>query len=207
MNSATRNARYRIWIRDLHLYTGLFISPFVLIFAISTILLNHAWIPWDSESSLETRTAPLNGDLPEGMERLEQAKWIASQLGVVGEIQSIRQDGHIVTVPVAVPGERIEIRADLEAGTAEVERVRTGLWDRLIFLHKTPGPHLAGFRGNWIFIQIWRGLVDGTVALLLFSTASGVYLWLLLRDQRRGGLILLGAGGATFVLLLVGLIA
>lgn len=179
----------------------------MLVFAVSTILLNHTWKPRETEAVPEVRTVPLNGDLPDGMERLEQARWITNQLDIVGEIQSIRQDGRIVTVPVAVPGERIEIRADLEAGTAEIERVRTGLWDRLIFLHETPGPHLAGFRGNWIFTRIWRGLVDGTVALLLFSTASGIYLWLLLRGQRRSGLLLLGAGGLTFVLLLVGLTA
>ena len=29
------------WIRDLHLYLGLFVSPFVLLFAVSVFYLNH----------------------------------------------------------------------------------------------------------------------------------------------------------------------
>jgi hypothetical protein len=29
------------WIRDLHLYAGLFVSPFVLLFAASVFFLNH----------------------------------------------------------------------------------------------------------------------------------------------------------------------
>ena len=29
------------WLRQLHLYFGVFICPFLLIFAVSTIMLNH----------------------------------------------------------------------------------------------------------------------------------------------------------------------
>src|SRR5205823_6124965 len=40
-----RMKRFYLITRDLHLYVGLFISPFVLLFAISVIFLVHAWIP------------------------------------------------------------------------------------------------------------------------------------------------------------------
>ena len=207
MTTAIRTSRLRVWIRDLHLYTGLFISPFILVFAVSTILLNHTWKPWESESVVEVRTVPIGTSLPEGLGRLDRAMWIAEQAGVVGEIENVWEKGDVVTVPVARPGVHITIRADLAAGTAAIESRTTALWDRLIYLHRTPGSHMAGFRGNWIFTRIWRGLVDGTVALLLFSSASGIYLWLLVRAQRRAGLALLGAGGLTFVLLVMALTA
>lgn len=207
MTVAVRTSKLRVWIRDLHLYTGLFISPYILVFAVSTILLNHTWKPWESESAVEVRTVPIDTDLPEGLGRLDRALWIAEQAGVVGEIESIRERGDVVTIPVARPGVHLTIRADLAAGTAEIESRSTALWDRLIYLHRTPGPHLAGFRGNWVFTRIWRGLVDSTVALLLFSSATGVYLWLLVKAQRRAGLALLGAGGLTFVLLVIALTA
>lgn len=192
-------------MRDLHLYTGLFISPFVLVFAVSTILLNHTFKPWEAQSPAQVRTVRFPAGLPEGLEPLDRAKWIARQAGVVGEIEGIRESGGVIEVPVARPGERFSIRADLAVGTGQVEARRAGLWDRLIYLHRTPGPHLAGFRGNWAFTRIWRALVDGTVALLLFSSASGIYLWLLVRAQRRTGLALLGAGGLTFALLVMAL--
>lgn len=204
---SNRASNLRIWIRDLHLCIGLFISPFILVFAVSTLLLNHTWKPWESESVMAVRTVPIGTRLPEGLSRLERAKWIAEQAGVVGEIESIRENGSTITVPVARPGVHITIRADLETGTTQIEVRRTALWHRLIYLHKTPGSHLAGFRGNWVFTQIWRGLVDGTVVLLLFSTASGVYLWLLIKAQRRVGFVLLGVGGLTFVLLVRALTA
>ena len=40
--------RFYLIIRDLHLYAGLFISPFVLVFAISVFYLVHAWVPAQS---------------------------------------------------------------------------------------------------------------------------------------------------------------
>lgn len=207
MTDTNRSSSLRTWIRNLHLYTGLLISPFVLVFAVSTILLNHTWQPWDTEAVVEVRTVPINTSIPAELERLGKALWLAEQAGVVGEIESIRESGDVVTIPVARPGLRITITANLAAGTARIESRSTAFWDRLIYLHKTPGPHLAGFRGNWVFVRIWRGLVDGTVALLLFSTASGIYLWLLIKAQRRTGLALLGAGALTFVLLVSALTA
>lgn len=150
---------------------------------------------------------PFREVVPEGLDRLERAQWIAGQVGVDGEVANIWEEDDRITIPMTRPGERLTIRVDLAAGSAVIEHRSTTLWDRLIYLHKTPGPHLAGFRGNWVFTRLWRGLVDGTVALLLFSSASGVYLWLLARAQRRAGLALLGAGGCSFVLLLLALTA
>src|SRR5262249_54511588 len=50
---------YRI-LRDLHLYFGLFISPFVLVFSISVFFLVHAWMPAGDSQSIK-RVVP---DLP-----------------------------------------------------------------------------------------------------------------------------------------------
>ena len=207
MTEVKRTPRLWSWIRDFHLYTGLLISPFVLVFAVSTLLLNHTWKPWEADSDVQSRTVPISTNVPKGLEDLAKALWIVEQVGVEGEIQYIRGSGDVVTIPVATPGLRLTIRADLTAGAATIESRKTALWDRLIYLHKTPGPHMAGFRGNWVFTQIWGGLVDGTVALILFSSVSGVYLWLLISAQRRTGIVLLGLGGLTLVLLISALTA
>ena len=66
-----------------------------------------------------------------------------------------------------------------------------------MFLHKAPGPHLADIRANWLPLLAWRGLADAIVYLMLFLTASGVYLWTALRSERRVGLIMLAAGAAS----------
>ena len=50
-------------------------------------------------------------------------------------------------------------------------------------------------------MRAWRTLADATVYLVLFVTLSGVYLWYVLKAERRIGLILLAAGGISFAAL------
>jgi hypothetical protein len=45
---------------------------------------------------------------------------------------------------------------------------------------------------------VWRVLADGTVYLMLFITVSGIYLWVVLRSERRIGLALLTLGAFSF---------
>lgn len=96
---------------------------------------------------------------------------------------------------------------DLATGVATLERKDTGAWDALIYLHKMPGPHNATIRGNWLFTRLWGWLADGTVYLLLFLSASGVYLWTVLKADRRSGLISLGVGMLSFMGLVLAVIA
>ena len=70
--------------------------------------------------------------------------------------------------------------------------------DALVTLHKSPGQHLAAIRMNWGFMRVWLWLADATVYLTFFLTVSGVYLWYVLRAERRVGLMLLFAGALTF---------
>ncbi len=194
-------------LNALHLYLGLFISPFVLLFAISTILFNHAYKP-GGESSKATVRHRTSIEIPEALEGLQLAKYIMRQVDVSGEIELLRhqpQQKRLI-IPVMRPGQRITITVELESKTAEIELHRTGFWDAILYLHKSPGPHLAGFRGNWFFTRIWKCLADATAYLLLFLSGSGIYLWAVLKMRRKTGLILIGAGGLSFFAILLALI-
>jgi hypothetical protein len=41
---------------------------------------------------------------------------------------------------------------------------------------------------NWFPMRAWRWLSDATAYLTLFITVSGIYLWYVLRAERRIGL-------------------
>jgi hypothetical protein len=185
------------WIRDLHLYFGLFLSPFVLLFAVSTILFNHTWTPWAGGGEPQTRTVAVQP--PAGLEGIERARDLLRQAEVSGEIRHLRGEGDRFTIPVIGPGWEATVRVDLAEGFAEVTERTTGFWNAILYLHKSPGPHSAAIRGNWTFTLAWRWLIDGVVCLILFVSASGIYLWWALRAERRTGLVLLGAGGVCFV--------
>ena len=154
------------WTRDLHLYFGLFISPFVLLFAASVFYLNHG--------KLIVGTPPAetyqNLHIPEGFDRLKgreavaRAREILPQVEARGEIGFVRyvaKDRHLI-VPVSRGGTETTIDVDLDARSAMVTRRRTGLWESLAYLHKIPGPHNVAIRGNWVGTQAWRWFADAT---------------------------------------------
>ena len=72
-------------------------------------------------------------------------------------------------------------------------------------LYKTPGPHLGNIRGNWVYTRIWKRAVDGPYTAPIIS-ASGIYLWAVLKAERKVGLIILGAGAISFMGVIYGLI-
>ena len=53
------------WTRDLHLYFGLFISPFILLFSVSVFFLNHAKID-TNKATVTTSRRNRDGRCAEG---------------------------------------------------------------------------------------------------------------------------------------------
>ena len=199
-----RGRFYRL-VRDLHLYFGLFISPFVLLFAISVFFLVHSWLPRLGSAVSTTRLVsalPLPGDLQtlSGRPLLDALKPALEKAGVSGEVGFVQ---HLVKeekliVPVTIPGRETTMTISLASREATIVTRETGLADALVTLHKSPGPHGPAIRMNWFYMRAWRWMADTTVYLFLFVSLSGIYLWYMLRAERRFGLLLLFAGGLTF---------
>jgi hypothetical protein len=208
LRSPTSRAFYQR-TRDLHLYAGLFVSPFVLVYAISAIVLNHAVLPWGSRQAPPVRSDTVRVAVVDGENSLAVAAQVRRQIGVRGEIGFVsRKPGSPrLSFPIQTPGRTTRVQVDLSAGRATLEQRESGAWDAMIYLHKMPGPHNANIRGNWLFTRLWGWLADTTVYALLFLSASGVYLWTALRADRRTGLLLLGAGVLTFALLVLAVVA
>ena len=201
-------AFYR-WTRDLHLYLGLFISPFVLVYAVSAALLVHAALPWGGRAAAPAERRSMRVPVAHTADGLAAAKEIRAALAIPGEIGYVSRSPEKRTLdfPIESPGRVASVHVELATGLATVEERETGVWDAMIYLHKMPGPHNAKIRGNWLFTRLWGWLVDATVYLLLFLSASGIYLWLTLRSERRAGLIFLGAGVASFTAIVVAIVA
>jgi len=190
--------------RDLHLYFGLFISPLVLVFAVSVFFLVHARLPGVIQPPA-SRTA---GDLPipagvellSGREQVNALRGMFDRLGVQGEVNSIRRiaNEHRLVISVIIPGREVTVDLHLETRSAIVASRGESMWSAMVYLHKMPGQHLANLRGNWVYLRLWRWLADATVYLVLFLSISGIYLWAVLRAERRIGLTLLTAGACSF---------
>lgn len=196
------------WTRELHLYFGLFISPIVIVFSLSVIFLNHTWLPWGGAGEGEAASRTVTVAVPTAEDNLEFAKQIQRQIDVAGEIDFINrnEEERRVSFPITAPGYRATIRVDLASGSTEIEEQRTGLRDAMNYLHKMPGPHNVSVRGNWFSTRFWGWMADATVYLLLFVSASGVYLWAVLRAERKLGLLFLGGGVVSFFAILFAIV-
>lgn len=202
--SLISSGRIYRWLRLLHLYGGLFVSPLLVVFAISAILINH---PSLQSSPAEPTRRQVSIDVPGGLKGLDLAKEVMRQTGVTGEIDffSEQAQGPRISVPVSRPSVKITITADLAAKTANISTRAATFGERMIYLHKYPGPHVANIRGNWVFTRAWGVLADGTVYLLLFVTVTGIYIWYIVKSERKRGLVFLGAGCVAFVVVLLAL--
>ncbi len=188
----------------MHLYFGLFISPFLLLFAASVFFLNHAKVAADQFTSVETVQnvrVPADLDMARGRDAVDRAKEMLPQLHVTGEIgftRFVAKTRHLV-FPVSRPGLEVTVDVDVDARSAVVSRRSTGMLEAFAYLHKMPGPHNAALRGNWIWTQVWRWFADATVYLVMFVSLTGIYLWYAIRAERRIGLALLSAGAMTLL--------
>jgi len=194
------------WMRQIHLYLALFVSPFLVVFAISVILLNHGlcYSPRDREMT-GRRTASIT--FPAGLDGVDLAKDIMRQVGVAGEIDHLPR--HLsagrFTIPISRPGRKIELEVNRAAKTVAIAESRLGLSETINYLHKSPGPHNAHIRVNWQLMRLWTLLADGTVYFILLISATGIYLWAIIRSERKSGLLALGGGCACFIAILLAL--
>jgi hypothetical protein len=200
------NKRFYTITRDLHLYLGLFIAPFILVFCISVFFLAYAWLPGASgppgpPRGVSNVALPANLESLEGRARVDALQVVLANIGVRGEIGYVQHNvkERTLVLPVLVPGRETTVELNLVTHAATITRRETGVWDALVALHKSPGPHLADLRMNWMPMAVWRWFADGTVYLLFFISISGVYLWAVLRSERRIGLALIGVGAISFV--------
>lgn len=195
--------KYYLKIRALHLYIGLLISPFILIFAVSVLVINHPKFineifPVKEQPALEVKL----DSVPFRSTDLLTARAILKKLDITGEIDYITKNDSALIFPVRTPGKFYRINANTRTGIISMDRKNTGALRGTTFLHFMPGPHNAAIRGNSGFIKAWRYFTDTTVYSLLFLTISGVFLWYFLRSERTLGKYAIAIG----ILIITGLI-
>lgn len=192
--------------RDLHLYVGLFLSPFILVFSLSVFYLVHGLAPRAAPSGADASRTVTDVIVPpgiaglQGRARVDALRPTLDQLDVRGEVDFVRHVAaeHRLIVPVRLPDRDTVVSLDYQRKLAVITSRRQSIGDALVYLHKMPGPHNVDVRGNSWPMRAWGLLADATAYLLLFITISGIYLWVALRAERRVGLLLILAGASTF---------
>jgi hypothetical protein len=195
--------KYYPVIHTLHIYFGLFISPFILIFSISVLAFNHPGFlnkinPVKSLPEIRTKL----DYIPDDTTDLLTAKAIINKLGIKGEIDFIIKNKDQISFPVNKPGLITRVKVDTHTDSVFITRIIAGSIRGMNYLHIMPGQHNAKIRGNSLFMKIWRLITDAVVYLLLFLILSGVFLWCYLKLERRKGFYSIILGFLFFIGLL-----
>ena len=198
--------KYYPSVRALHLYVGLFISPFVLIFGISVLVFNHpASVNGVSQIKVLPDIKTRLDKIPYDTTDLGTAKAIIKKLNITGDIDFISKNDSSFSFPVNKPGLRTNIKVNIKTDSVFITRKNEGLLRSTTYLHSMPGPHNVNIRGNSAFMKTWRILADVVVYFLLFLTVTGIFLWYILKNERLIGFysIVLGLLFFIGVLLLI----
>lgn len=187
--------KYYAPVRALHLYIGLFISPFVLIFGISVLIFNHPGFINRVNAVKVLPDSRIKFDkTPHDTSDLTTAKAIIKKLNIHGEIDFISKTDSTISFPVMKPGLRTNIKVNTNTDSVVISQKQEGPLRATTYLHAMPGPHNVMLRGNSTFMKAWRILSDAVVYLLLFLTVSGVFLWYFLKVERVPGIYALTIG-------------
>jgi hypothetical protein len=199
---------YFALIRELHVYFGLFITPFILIFSISVLAFNHTGLlnrinPVKPVHEIKARL----DRIPFDTTTLGTAKGIIRDLALKGEIDFIIKNDSQIYFPLNKPGLKTRIAVNTINDSVVIIQQREGSVRAMNYLHIMPGQHNAAVRGNSMFMKIWRIIADAVVFLLLFLVVSGIYLWYIPETERIAGFFFLIMGllffsGLLFVIFL-----
>jgi hypothetical protein len=188
-----------LWNRRLHYYLGLYLLFFTWLFVFTGLLLNHPrwqfaqfWpnrVQSTTEHALEPVTAVLDVD---------RAREVMRKLGIAGEVQwpATQPAKGPFTFQVSRPGLVVDVKADLRAGRATLQRTQLNTWGVMHVLHTFTGAPAADSRNrrDWWLTAVWALSMDAVAAGLIVMVVSSYIMWFRLRAKRFGGIVALFLG-------------
>ncbi len=197
--------RLDFWMRLFHLYTGLFLVPWMVVYAISAFSLNHGpaitkllhVAPPKWEVIRREEFVP-GDDFPE--QRSERAEFILHKLDLEGahRIQG-KPNAPVLTIVRLSGAGHYRIRWQQPQQMLIVERQTS--FSGLRFVHYL---HFrCGFAQPYFAYRAWALIVDLVSVSILIWVVSGIYLWIRHPRNRKSGGVAFSAGILFFALLVV----
>jgi hypothetical protein len=190
-------------VRRTHMYLALFFFPWVLMYAMSTLAMNHRALFVSAYGEgpvpfVEERRLVYDGVFPEHAELRTIAKQILQSVGLDGAHGvSRRKDGAIVINrhDLVTPRRLTYSPADR---TLVIERLQPRPNAFLERFHRR-----RGYATGYALDTVWAVSVDLFIIAMVFWVLSGLWMWWEMKVTRRVGLTSLVAGTGVFALYLL----
>jgi len=190
-------------LRRTHMYLALFLFPWVLMYALSTLAMNHRGlfaekygsgpVPFEKERELV-----YDGFFPENPELRTIAQQILTSVGLDGAHGvSRRKDGAIVINrnDLLTPRRLTYSPANQTLVIEKMQRRTNAFLERF---HRRRG-YATGYRLD----TVWAISVDLVIIAMMFWVLSGLWMWWELKVTRRLGLSAILGGLGMFALYLL----
>jgi len=200
---------WQAWNRKLHIYVGLYFLVFLWLFALSGLLLNHAWRFTEFWSQRQQSTREQAFQPLRASDDLGQARELMSQLNLAGEIEwtRVRPATERFSFRVLRPGRIVDVTADLGRGSATVQEIKLNGWGVVRMLHTFNGKpaNATGAERDWPWTRLWSFAMDALAVGLIGLVAGSLILASERRERRVGSVAALGLGLAVSAFFVFGL--
>jgi hypothetical protein len=190
-------------IRRTHMYVALFLFPWLLMYALSTAVMNHrasfaSATPGGAPAYEKERELTYDGVFPEDAELRTISQQILSSLDLDGAHGvTRRQDGAIViTRNDLLTPRRLTYVPPTRALTIERLPHRTNVM--LERFHRR-----RGYATGYPLDNAWAVTVDLVIAGMIFWVLSGLWMWWEMKVTRGPGALALLTGAGLFVLFIL----
>jgi hypothetical protein len=186
------------FVRRSHLYLALFLTPWVLMYALSTIAMNHRHLfqeaygkgppPWRPE-----RTLTYDGTFATGAAPREMSRQLLASLGLDGHHQVQRRpDGTLVInrQDLVTPRRITYTPATRQVAIERQESRPNALLERF---HRR-----RGYETGYALDTAWAVTVDLVIVACVFWAVSGLWMWWELKPTRAAGAAAVLGGVAVF---------
>lgn len=197
--------RLSLFLRRTHLYVGLFVTPWLVMYALSTLVFNHAdqvdrfyrmvHGPHSEEYFVESQSRYARV-FPPGATLRTKAERILTDLNLNGSF-GVEAEADRIVVTRRNPFVPRRITLNTNTRTLVIERQNSRLATLLTALHTQ-----VTYANQLKRIKAWALSVDLTIATMLILVFSGISMWWELKATRPAGFLFLLAGVALFCLFL-----
>jgi hypothetical protein len=191
-------------LRRTHLYLGLFLAPWMLMYALSTAAMNHrGWFAARQGEGAPPfaveRTLKFEGALPEGGDARAAAAVLLAWLGLEGahSAQWRAKEGVLVIQRMSLREPR-RVTFNPADGKVVVEKQQFRANAFLERFHRR-----RGYAQETLVDDAWAFSVDLVIGAMLFWALSGLWLWWEMRTTRAWGALAAAGGAAVFAVYLM----
>lgn len=187
-------------LRRSHMYLALFLTPWMVMYTASTLVMNHReqFRTGPPEFELE-REAAVDVAASDPANSRQVARSVLLSLGLDGAFHVNRpaKDGALTIQRLdPVTPRRIVYRPAEKKAVIERQ-----VFEANAFLERMH--RRRGFQQDYVLDDAWAFTVDLVIAAMLFWVFSGLWMWWEMKPSRRLGAILGVAGAVLFTCLLV----